>query len=58
MNGCSMVSNDKRRWAALGINNFPLITNARAFNLCLDGLVISETKYESRDILTNRDEKR
>ena len=53
-----MVSNDKRRWAALRINNFPLITNARAFNLCLDGLVISETKYESRDILTNHDKKR
>lgn len=46
-------SNDKRGWVALKTNNFPLITDARAINRHLDGLITKKAEYESRSMLTN-----
>ena len=50
------LSNDEQGWAALRSNTFPLITDARAINPCLDGLVTNKTDYENRDTSTNREE--
>ena len=49
-------NNNKRGWSALQIGNFPLITDARAINRRLDGLVSTNAAYESRSILTNQEE--
>lgn len=46
-------SNDKRGWVALKTNNFPLITDARAINRHLDGLITKKAEYESRSMLAN-----
>ena len=48
--------NNKRGWAALRTGKFPLVTDARAINRRLDGLVTTSSEYESRSILTNQEE--
>ena len=50
------LSNNKRGWAALKTNDFPLLKDARAINRRLDGLVTNKAEYESRSILTNNEE--
>ena len=50
------LSNNRRGWAALKTNDFPLLKDARAINRRLDGLVTNKAEYESRSILTNNEE--
>lgn len=50
------MSSDKCGCAALKTNNFLLITDVRAINHRLDGLVPNEAEYESRSIFTNHEE--